>query len=190
MVVSGRLAAERYGRQWLVPARALQQALHTRQGRGRPLRPATAWGQVSRLTDEARSGPEALDALRRRLRSRARHLDAYVHPKLLEYLDDRAVLGGRDAAAHAGAPVDVDGERDLYVQASDVKSLIEMLRAKPTIDGANVTLHIVDDEAWSFAPGQRYVDPWVAWLDLADRDDRAADTLLDRLVGGRRRGRS
>ena len=49
----------------------------------------------------------------------------------------------------------------------------------------NLHLHVVDDSAWPFAEDQRYVEGWAAWLDLADGGDRAADRLLDRLMGGR-----
>ncbi len=61
----------------------------------------------------------------------------------------------------------------------------DRLRARRTFEGANLIFHVIEDDAWPFESQQTHADAWTAWLDLADAEDRAADPLLDRLVGGR-----
>jgi excisionase family DNA binding protein len=189
MVLNGQLPAERIGNQWAVSAVSARAFDHNMwREPGRPLAQATAWelfDQGKIMSGSSRHGD--LDRLRRRLRSRARHLELYVHPSLLRRLqkDSRAVIGGRHAAAHLGVPVDEGSAVDAYVRASDEKELLRELAARKVVEGANLNLHVVDDAAWPFAEDQRHVEEWVAWLDLADGQDRAADTLLDRLIGGR-----
>ena len=188
MVRTGQLPAERIGHQWLVSA-ATVRSVDRNMWRepGRPMAQASAW----ELFDHGKvlgaiGGPADLDRARRRLRSRARHLELYVHPSLLRRLheDSRCVMGGRPAAGHLGVPVDEGGAVDAYVRASYTHDLLIELAAREVVDGANLYLHVVDDSAWPFPDDQRHVEGWVAWLDLADGGDRTADTLLDRLVGG------
>jgi excisionase family DNA binding protein len=188
MVLNGQLPAERIGHQWAVSAASVR-AVDRNMWRepGRPLAQASAW----ELFDHGKmlgaiSHPADLDRLRRRLRSRSRHLELYVHPSLLRRLqeDSRAVIGGRSAAGHLGVPVDEGSAVDAYVRASDEHDLLRELAAREVVEGANLHLHVVDDAAWPFRDEQRHVEGWVAWLDLADSQDRAADTLLDRLMGG------
>ena len=160
---------------------------------GRPLSQAGAWKLISEsllnesLVNGGVGSSSELDLLRRRARARALHKRFYVHPGLLEQLrsDSRLVLGGRDAAVEAGAPVDAGESLDAYIQAGDLESLIDEYRIKEVIEGSNVYLHIVADDTWPFGSSERCVSKQVAWLDLADSQDRAADVLLDRLVGGR-----
>lgn len=52
--------------------------------------------------------------------------------------------------------------------------LLDSVTARQTSANSNVFFHVVDDEAWPFSLGQRHVDPWVAWLDLEDRQGWAA----------------
>jgi hypothetical protein len=111
----------------------------------------------------------------------------YVHPSQIARVRESSdvILGGREAAQVAGAPIDISDKTDAYVRASSVEEIIREFAALPVSDEANLVLHVIDDHLWPFGPEQRYVDAWVAWLDLADSRDRAADTLLDRIVGGR-----
>jgi hypothetical protein len=127
-----------------------------------------------------------LDMFRRRMRSRARHLPRYVHPSLRSEfgLEARLVLGGREAAMEAGAAVDA-GDVDIYVKDSDAAGVLDSFGATPAVGNPNVFFHVVPDEVWPFRSRQRIAEPWVGWLDLEDRQDRAAVTLLDRLLGGR-----
>lgn len=189
LVSSGQLPAEKVGIQWLVSADAVRRHQHTSVGKpGRPLTQAGAWDELIEAERRQPCHDPDMDSLRRRLRPRARHRDYYVHPGVVETLrsHDGVVLSGRDAAAHVGAPVD-DRDVDAYIRASDAGALVGSLRARIAQDEANVHLHVVDDEAWPFDKGQKFASAFVAWLDLEDREDRAAVALLDRISGGRRR---
>lgn len=188
MVSSGMLSAEKRGGQWFVASAAVRIAGHNRRAHpGRPLTASTAWDRIERLADDGRllAAKGQLDDVRKRLRPRARHLSFYVHPGLLADLrrHQAVVLGGRDAI-EASVPVD-PVDVDLYVKESDAGGVLDEVLARPTSGNANVFAHIVADNTWPFHPGQRHVSPWVAWLDLEDRQDRAAVTLLDQLLGGR-----
>jgi len=189
MVLNGQLPAERIGHQWAVSAASVRAADRNRwREPGRPMAQASAWKVFDHGKELSTSRhPADLDRLRRRLRSRARHFELYVHPSLLRRLkeDSRAVLGGRPAAARLGVPLDEGNAVDAYVQASDEQDLRQELAAREVVENANLHLHVVDDAAWPFRQDQRHVEGWVAWLDLADSQDRAADALLDRLIGGR-----
>lgn len=183
-----RLPAHRVGRQWLVSARHVRRLAHTLQpGPGRPLGPEEAWRRVTELADGAAVSAAGLDELRRRVHRRARCVGVYVHPGLFDRLRNRpdVVLGGLEAAAGAGAPVETGEFLDVYVRASRLDELIEDVAAEETAEGANVHLHAVDDAAWPFDPDQRVAGVWVAWLDLEDRLEREADLVLDRALGGR-----
>jgi excisionase family DNA binding protein len=189
MVQAGQMPAERLGRQWTVSAGALRAVEHNRwRNAGRPLGQSSAWKLLNEeLTLRAPTTTIQLDRLRRRLRARARHFGLRIHPSLLGRLgeDGRVVLGGRLAAENAGAPTDPGDSVDAYVRDSDVNGILTQYAARQVAEGANVRLHVISDDIWPFDPGQRYVDAWVAWLDLADIQDRAADPLFDRLAGGR-----
>jgi hypothetical protein len=185
MVLSGQLPAERLGRQWVVSPGAVRRTAGVRSTGGRPVRPEKAWALIAELPGTVAGGPAGLDAARRKVRPRAEHVDAYVHPGAIESVLNGGVLGGRDAAAAVETPVDADGVHDVYVRRSEADGLLARAGGERTVDGANVHVHVVDDEAWPFEEGCRTAGPWVGWLDLADREDRAADTLLDRLIGGR-----
>jgi excisionase family DNA binding protein len=189
MVLNGQLPAQRIGHQWVVSAASVRAVDRTMwREPGRPMAQASAWEHFEHGKVLGTLGhPAALDRARRRLRSRARHLELHVHSSLLRRLheDSRCVMGGRPAAGQLGIPVDEGGAVDAYVRASDEHDLLRELAARKVVEGANLHLHVVDDAAWPFAEGQRYAEGWLAWLDLADGGDRAADTLLDRLIGGR-----
>jgi excisionase family DNA binding protein len=184
MVTSGLLPAERRGLQWFVAAQALELVDHNRGPGGRPLSSARAWAAIA----EPAAGGDEVDTWRRKVRPRARHRSYYIHPGLLDRLRHRpeVVLGGLDAAAAAGVPVDL-AALDVYVRAGDAAGIFEELRAREAAVDPNVFAHIVPDEAWPFGPGQHVTGDWVAWLDLEDRRHRGANALFDRLVGGRAR---
>ena len=189
MVSSGLLPAEKRGAQWFVAASAVRTAEHTRDPRpGRPLSARSAWAQINVLADTGArlAADDLLDKFRRRVRSRARPLSCYVHPSLRpEFrVDARLVLGGREAAVEAGAAVDF-GDVDIYVKDSAAAGVLGAYGAAPAVGNPNAFFHVVPDEVWPFRSGQRIAGAWVGWLDLEDRQDRGAVTLLDRLLGGR-----
>lgn len=188
MVDRGQLPAQRLGHQWTVQPAALRLVERTRRRRpGRPLSQRAAWRIAADMSGAIAAG-QPLDDLRRRLWTRAAHVDGYVHPSQIDELveDSRVVWGG----ALALGPIPAGSDIDVYLRSSH----LEAFRARYAIvepyesdaDTANVHLHVVDDDTWPFAEDQPRVTPWVAWLDLADRGDRDADLLLDQLYGRRR----
>lgn len=186
MVLSRQLPAERVGRQWVVTPDAARRAARLRPAGGRPVAPRKAWALVDGgLTAGAASGRNELDRLRRKVRPRAGHAAVSVHPGAVAGLLHHGVLGGLDAASAAGTPVETGTVHDVYLRASLAPGRLEAAGARPASDAANVHVRVVADGAWPFAAGLRTAGLWSAWLDLADREDRAADTVLDRLVGGR-----
>jgi excisionase family DNA binding protein len=188
LLKAGQLPGERRGSQWTVPVSALRHLEHNMwRGAGRPLAQSSAWKLLSaRLPSWSSGDLLELDGLRRRLRARSSHAEVHLASGLLDRFrqDERVVLGGRDAAVEF-APVDPLDSVDAYVRRSDIDGLLDSYVMREVPEEANVHLHVVDDAQWPFGDGARSVEPWVAWLDLADAQDRAADTLLDRLVGGR-----
>jgi excisionase family DNA binding protein len=190
MVAAGQIPADRIGRQWVVDPAAVHSVEHNRDlGGGRPLSELTAWKLASQEEFDARAarGKAALDQFRRKLRARAEHVDWFVHPALLDDLarEPGAVLSGRPVAAQLGVPVDAVDELHLYLRQSSAESIRDRCAARPAVSDANAHVHVVDDDDWPFEAEATAVPPWVAWLDLEDAQDRAADTLLDRLLGGR-----
>lgn len=189
MVQAGQIPANRLGWQWAIPVECLRAFENNGlRSAGRPLSEVSSWRIIRKgLGAHQRSGKDELDRLRRRLRSRACHIDCYVHPGLLKRVekDQRGVVGGRLAASDVGAPVESSDSLDVYIREEERFSFEKDYAVHPTFVGANLFLHVVGSEAWPFEQNCRFVDGFVAWLDLADRQDRAADTLLDRLVGGR-----
>jgi hypothetical protein len=87
------------------------------------------------------------------------------------------VFGGRLAAASMFPPVGEGDVLDVYVRASEVEALLADWGAIANRVDPNVFVHVVDDEVWPFATAQSLVSQWVAWLDLADRDDRGLDVF-------------
>ena len=188
LVLSGALPAQRVGSQWVIRGTALRQAEHNLwREAGRPMSQKTAWARLDHEPSFAQPSRSELDRSRRRLRARAEHVSLFVHPREIEKgtFFHVGVLGGRYAAIAHGVPIDEDGIVDLYLRSSERKNLLNRASGRIVSDSANLILHIIDDDCWPFEEQVRVVSPRVAWLDLADRNDRAADTLLDRLVGGR-----
>ena len=191
LILAGALTATKSGSQWVLGRGELDRYDNVRpRRRGRPLGASMAWARIGRPDVlMRRRDPGSLDADRRDLRARAVHEALSVHPGVLgEGLDDPEVrLGGRDAAIDAGAPLDPDGVHDVYLPARLAQRWRTLLRARLERDQPNVWLHVVPDDAWVEVPPHRHLWLVVAWLDLADRLDRGADVVLDRLGGGRAR---
>lgn len=191
LILAGVLPATKTGSQWVLARRELDLYDNVRpHRRGRPLGASMAWARIGRSDVVLRRRePGSLDADRRDLRGRAVHESLSVHPGVLaEGLEDPEIrLGGRDAAIDAGAPLDPDGVHDAYLPARLAAAWRTGLRARPEREQPNVWLHIVPDDAWVEVEPRRHLGLFVAWLDLADRLDRGADVVLDRLTGGRAR---
>jgi excisionase family DNA binding protein len=187
LILRGALPAERVGQQFVITFDSLRSFEHNRQvERGRPLSQAAAWTTIRLLDDgNVRQHARDLDLRRRRLRSRAKHIEVYLHPSLIERMrgDSRVVLGGRDAAFAMGVPADPTDKVDVYIRSSDFAGFCTAYSVRETIEAPNLTLHVVEDSVWPFADGVRFTNLWTSWLDLADCRDRAESTVLDRLVG-------
>ncbi|MGC8510624.1 MAG: helix-turn-helix domain-containing protein [Acidimicrobiales bacterium] len=187
LIARGVLPADRVGNQWTISSGSLRAFAHNQlREAGRPLSQSSAWRLIRHLEDGPTVIPSSLDRQRRRLRARADHVDAYVHPGLFPRVrvDDRVVLGGRDAAQALGAPVDPSDSVDLYVRGSQAAEMMEAHAIRGGSRVANVHLHVVHDDAWPFGPGLHVVGAWAAWLDLADVEDRASTVVLDRIARG------
>ena len=189
MVQSGLLQAEKLGNRWAVTINALDHAANNVTGlAGRPFNESTTWRIIrDGLARQKGLDSKEINLLRRRLRSRAKHRDYYIHPGVVKRAerDSRVVVGGQVAAIAAGAPVDDSGSRDFYIRGDELDSFVSEYSLRAVAIGANLHLHVVNVSDWPFENGCHLTDPFVAWLDLADRSERSATTLLDRLVGGR-----
>lgn len=149
---------------------------------GQPLKPANAW-QLIFFQLDARSTDEELDELRRRVRPRADHLPWYAHPSIVKRFRENAprhtVIGGSDAASALGVPV--GGPNDMlhiYTRARHVPDLTMQARPEHTSPTrANMIVHAVPDDTWPFH-GEHHVALNVAWLDMADHDERGAGMVL------------
>lgn len=187
LVRTGVLHAERGGWEWVLSPEAVRRVRHNlATSAGRPMRAATAWTVLTTdlIQVASRHDRVELDSLRRRLRARARHLEMYIHPSLLEEVrsDPQTVVGGRDAAEEAGVSVGTTDEVHAYVTSSDADRIIAGTAARLEPERPDLHLHVVTDDAWPFAPRQRFTSPWIAWLDLEDERDRAAQMLLEALL--------
>jgi excisionase family DNA binding protein len=180
----GELTAHRVSNRWLVADEDLAWYDRVRAGRGRPLSPATSWlillspDFAGRLRE-----PHHADHLRRQLRARAAHRQAFMHPRVADRVLARFDVhaGGRHAADDAGVPAGAGEHWDLYMRPSVLADLERSLfvTCQASAVGANTVVHIVDDD-WPYA-AEKQMPLSVAWCDLADAGDRAADLVADRM---------
>jgi hypothetical protein len=92
------------------------------------------------------------------------------------------VLGGRDAADAAGLPVGISDILDLYLRADELDELMATHVIRFDAANANLHLHIVPADAWPFDREQQLTSLQTAWLDLADRGDRAERLVREQLL--------
>ncbi len=148
---------------------------------GKPLTPDHAWRVIAGLNPR---NMEQLDADRRRVRTRAEHHSWYVHPSVVRRIrnvrERRRVLSGSDAAAAHDVPVGGPDELlHVYIRASDRLQLEDEARPEARSPStANVIVHAVPDADWPFH-GERFAGLNVAWLDMADHDERGERMVLD-----------
>ncbi len=185
LVEKGQLRAHRVGGRWLVEAGDVYQRRRMVARRGRPLNASTAWNQLEHATLPRDDNEQ--DAFRRLVLTRAEYRDAYIHPSLVADVrrNERHVLGGRDAADAAGLPVGTtDDDLDVYLRTADLDELTTTHVVRFDATKANLHLHIVPAGAWPFTADQRFTPLLVAWLDLADRGDRAERLVREQLLRG------
>jgi excisionase family DNA binding protein len=183
LVEKGQLRAHRVGGRWIVDAADIHQRRRTVARRGRPLIASTAWNQLEHAT-LPRSNSEQ-DAFRRRVLTRAEHHNTYIHPSLIADVrtNERHTLGGRDAADAAGVPVGIsDNNLDVYLRPADLENLTNTHVIGFNAANANLHLHVIAADAWPFGIDQQFAPLLVAWLDLADRGDRAERLVREQLL--------
>ena len=183
LVEKGQLRAHRVGGRWLIEVADIHQRRRTVARRGRPLKASTAWNRLEHATMPSDDNEQ--DSFRRLLLTRAEHRDAYIHPSLIAEVrsNERHVLGGRDAADAAGLPVGIsDNDLDVYLRAEDLALLANAHVIRFDSTKANLHLHVVPASVWPFAVRQRFTPLLVAWLDLADRGDRAERLAREQLL--------
>lgn len=181
IIANGELEVDRRGAINLVDTEAVTRYGHNRpMHRGRPLSQATAWHTIRLNHPLDTDNP---DRQRRRLRPRAQFGRYRYTPERYNDIvsDDRLVISSRSAALTSGVggfealPDDPRTPTVTYVRNRDLSSVVEAHRLRRTNNRATLVLAMVHDDLWPFTPGQRYVDLGVAWLDLEDERDRAAD---------------
>jgi excisionase family DNA binding protein len=181
LVERGQLPAHRVGGRWLVEATQVNQRRRVAARRGRPLTSSTAWQLLTNATMPDIEAKQ--DAFRRLVHTRAEHREGYVHPSALEELrkNSHYIHGGRAAAADAGLPVGEGETIDLYLQPQDINVILDEHIVRFDSNKPNLYLHIVNPDSWPFTPEQRFTPLLVAWLDLADRGDRAERLVREQL---------
>ena len=182
------LPAERSGGRWLIDARDVQRRLRNSQLRGRPIRQSRVWERIAQGTIPA--DDRECDVFRRRMRPRARHVDAFVHRSLQGPLADRTdvVFSGRSAASRLDLPIDSspDDEIHLYVTVSAFEDLraSNLVQPRHGVADANAVVHVVEDANWSYLNGSSSPPVVTVWLDLADEDDRAERLVREYVLRG------
>jgi len=185
---AGELAGAKVGRQWFVSRISFAERDAHRPLHGRPMSPGTAWAVIRQIEDDdpppapqriRDAALRSLDSLARAVRRRALLEQYYIHPsEIRRVLADPAVVhGGIVAGEAAGAAINVAEPYDVYIPDSSLTNFVDRYAAMPERAGANVTAHVVADDAWPFARDQTVAGPLVAWLDLRERGDRAADEV-------------
>lgn len=191
LIASNVLAAEKVGGRWLISPESVRGRKRTQRRRGRPLSARALWqmidgGLIAQLL--VGSDEPARHNIRVQLVNRAHIQDVYVLPQLVDRIGPVLAPGGRALAEAADVPAGADRrwELDAYVHDDHV----DELRRSKIISGIggspNVRLRVVDDDgrSWHRSRAGRLL---VAWLDLADDGDRAADLTLNALIAELRR---
>ncbi len=174
LIKGGELGAIQVAGRWAVPRALLEEYKHLSPPRGRPMTVLQSWREL--LAGPEPRSPDQVDRWRRRLRVRADWQRYRVHPSGLKRLraDERVVLSGRDAVP-VSYPVDPDPDRVIgYIRDVDLEGLVASLRLRPEQTEWNVELGVVDPDVWPFAD-RRVAHGTVAWIDLLDHRDRAAE---------------
>lgn len=195
---SGRLAARRIGRTWIVDESALHPPARIAVGSGRPLSARSAWAVLRVLNGEEPPGISRTE--RQRAHDRAGRIGqappgwlaarALVHPLVVHRglvdklaADDRLLASGASAALASGADLIALGQVEAYVRLNDLAGLINDYILGPPVENvaANVVLR-VPMPTWPFVDDATIAPPPVVAVDLIDAGDfrsvRAGRALL------------
>lgn len=178
LVERGQLPAVRRGSMWLTTSDAVDAFRRNSPGRGRPISASTAWSRISEI---ASSGDfPALSAARVALRARAVHRRYSLTDMVARRIEmpKGTLRSGLDVLPES----DVGSPIDLYATPEAAELLVKQAAAAPAPDGA-LHLHVLpaDMAVPHLSPREQLV---LAWCDLADRADPAADLAVQRLWPG------
>ncbi len=175
LVERGQLPAVRRGSMWLTTSDAVDAFRRNSPGRGRPISASTAWSRISEIAS-SRDFP-ALSAARVALRGRAAHRSYSLTDMIARRIEmpKDTLRSGLDVLPES----EVGGPIDLYATPGAAELLVIQTGAVTAPDGA-LHLHVLpaDMEVPHLSPREHLV---LAWCDLADRADPAADVVVQRL---------
>lgn len=183
LVERGQLPAVRRGRMWFTTPEAADAFRRNSPGRGRPLSQRTAWTKITQLAEEGSFAE--LRSVRVALRARAAHRRYRIDPRLASRLGEPkgTFRSGLAALAGHGAPVTAGGGAaiDLYATPDAAERLLERTGAQQDPAG-NLNMHVMAGRSLPHLSARARLV--VAWCDLADRIDPAADLAAERLWPG------
>jgi excisionase family DNA binding protein len=188
MIGDGQLVAERIGNRWIIPRHEVFRCQRLPRTGGRPYSATRSWSIIDELSHDHRP----IEWLRdhwHMLRSRATHTTGRMLPDLIAdvYHDPHVVVGGAHAAADRGAAArPFTPPLDVYVSDSKAVSYSMAIGLQTITAEPNVTIHIVTAERWDRLSADRTVNLIVAYTDLMEAGDRAADEVYRELRFGRR----
>lgn len=187
MIDANQLDADKVAGRWLINSDSVHARRNNVRRGGRPFLQRNVWelinnGLIAQLLVE--SDGAARQNMRVQLVGRAKIHDIYVLPRFVQTFERIALgHGGRGLAQWANVPTGNDArwELDSYIH-SDVfdepgnRKFISKAKGDP-----NVRLRVVREGEPQLSSGRAYA-LLVAWLDLADDGDRAANMVLQALI--------
>ena len=177
----GRLEADHVAGRVLLPAEAVHQFAISRRRAGRPLGASRVWelinsGFIARLLSTADDAGQR--NIRVQLAGRGEVHDVFVLPQFIGKVGSLVLPGGRALAESANVPAGRDLRWELagYIPRSSLEQLRSSKRISDVRGEPNVQLRVIDDRTlWPESRANQLV---LAWLDLADAADRAAEMTL------------
>ena len=192
-IATGRLPAQRRGRQWWIDARTVDRVARQRPGMGRPLSPEMSWAILLLASGEDAAAARAVHGARYRsrirewlgshslvehassLRGRADAEEFDAHPSELTRILDRAdtLRTGISAAADVGL-VGGDAAVEIYAAAGGRDALVDDHVLEP--GPGSVRVRWVRDDIWPLLDGDRdgRAPRAAVLLDLLEHDDPRA----------------
>jgi excisionase family DNA binding protein len=186
LVDAGELPAAKVGRQWLIPAEAVEHRRELGPRKGRRLSPASAWGVLFLADDKdapwlspdarwrarGRLAQHSVADQRDRLINRGRPSHYRAHPSMLSRIrqDHALMLTGVSAASalHLGL-VGGSDQVDAYIDQELLEALVARYHLRRSAD-PNVTLRLVPKIGWAWPPAPVAPRSAVA-LDLLDHSE-------------------
>jgi excisionase family DNA binding protein len=177
LIERGQLAARRRGPLWLTTSDAVDTYRRSAPGPGRPESTASAWSRLREVASAPHPpDPEtALPSLRSRAKARRLRVPDAVAARL------GAPPGTMASGAGPLGTTAADGVADLYATVAVARRLVDRLGLDDDPSG-QIVLHIVTlTELPDLSSRESFA---LAWADLADRADPAADVALEALWPG------